>query len=103
MAEAELTTIARPYARAAFSFAVDQASTSGNGGLAEWSRMLALLASAIEQRAVREYLDDPVLTTAQGAQFLIELMGDELSDSGRNFVNVLAENGRMELLPNIAQ
>ena len=44
MAEAELATIARPYARAAFGFALDN-----EGGLAKWSRMLALLSAAMEE------------------------------------------------------
>ncbi len=97
MAEAELTTIARPYARAAFSQAVDDTD-----GLQKWSRMLALLSSAVQQPVVRTGLDNPRLTTDSEAAFLIDLLGDELDEKGRNFVHVLAEHGRTTLLPEIA-
>ena len=42
MAEAELATVARPYARAAFATALDEAD-----GLVSWSKMLALLSAAV--------------------------------------------------------
>jgi F-type H+-transporting ATPase subunit delta len=97
MAEAELTTIARPYARAAFSFAVD------SDGLAEWSKMLALLSAALDQAVIRAKLDDPVLTKEESASFLCSLLDAELNDNSRNFVGVLAEYDRIALLPNIAE
>lgn len=97
MAEAELTTIARPYARAAFSQALDEAS-----GLASWSRMLGLLAAAVTNHVVREALDNPRLTTEQESRLLLDIMGEELSEKGQNFVVVLAQYGRIALLPTIA-
>jgi len=98
MAESELSTIARPYARAAFSQALDEAS-----GLPSWSRMLGLLASAVQQKAVVDALDDPLLTTISEANLVIEIMGEELSDKGQNFIYVLAENGRLGLIPQISE
>lgn len=98
MAEAELTTVARPYARAAFAFALGQ-----EGGLAAWSRMLALLGAAAAAPVVRQALDNPNLTTEQEVGLLAGLMEADLSTEGRNFVAVLAENGRLSLLPNIAE
>jgi F-type H+-transporting ATPase subunit delta len=96
MAEAEITTIARPYARAAFSVALDDAS-----GLASWSRMLKLLSAAVSTGRVRQALGNPRLTTVQEASLLLEIMGEELSDKGKNFATVLAEYGRISLLPTI--
>ncbi|HIG42148.1 MAG: F0F1 ATP synthase subunit delta [bacterium] len=98
MAESELTTIARPYARAAFSQALDEAS-----GLANWSRMLGLLANVVQQPGVRSALDNPLLTTEDEAKLVIVVMGEELSPKGQNFVTVLAENGRISLMPKIAE
>ncbi|MCB1691630.1 MAG: F0F1 ATP synthase subunit delta [Pseudomonadales bacterium] len=98
MAEAELTTVARPYARAAFSRALDETD-----GLAKWSRMLALLSAALDAGIVQDALADPRLTTEQEAKLLIDILGDELSGEGSNFVMILAENGRTTLLPNIAE
>ena len=86
MAEAELSTIARPYARAAFSYALDQSE-----GLSQWSGMLALLAAAVNEPLVEEALDNPKLTTEDETALLLQLMGDDLSEHGRNFVGVLAE------------
>jgi F-type H+-transporting ATPase subunit delta len=97
MAEAELTTIARPYARAAFSYALDQAE-----GLGKWSRMLALLAAAIREPVVQKALDDPMLTTADETGLLLALMGDDITDEGRNFIAVLAEYDRLALIPTIS-
>ena len=98
MAEAELTTVARPYAKAAFGFAVEQ-----DGGLASWSRMLALLAATVSEQIVRERLDDPLATSEQGAAFIVELLDGELDPHARNFVRILAEYDRIDLLPNISE
>ena len=97
MAEAELATIARPYARAAFSYALDQES-----GLAAWSRMLQLLSAAVSEDVVRIALDNPLLSGEDEANLLINLLGDEISTEGRNFVNVLAGYDRVALIPEIA-
>lgn len=96
MAEAELSTIARPYARAAFSFALDQPD-----GLNQWSRMLAFLTAAATDPRVQEALDNPRLTTEDETALLVQLLGDDLSDDGQNFVGVLAENGRLSLIPTL--
>lgn len=97
MAEAELTTIARPYARAAFSEALNEAS-----GLETWSRMLSLLAATVSHSTVAGALDNPRLTTESEAALVIDVMGEELNDHGRNFVHVLAKYGRIFLSPEIS-
>ena len=98
MAEAELSTVARPYARAAFSFALDQ-----DGGLAHWSRMLQLLSAAVNESIVQAALDDPLLTMDDKTSFLFDLMGDDLSGQGRNFIGVLAEYDRLALIATVAE
>lgn len=98
MAEAELPTIARPYARAAFSRGLDQTD-----GLGSWSRMLSLLAAAVSEPKVEEALDNPTLTTEDETSLILQLMGDDLNQDGQNFVSVLAEYGRLALLPTIAE
>ncbi len=98
MAEAELSTVARPYARAAFSQALNEAS-----GLETWSRMLKMLAATVRQPAVAAVLDKPSMTTEQETQFLLELLGEELNQYGQNFVAVLSEYGRTSLLSEISE
>ncbi len=97
MAEAELTTVARPYARAAFSYGLDQTD-----GLSRWSRMLALLGAAADTDVLEAALDNPQLSHEQEAFMLIDLLADELDEGGKNFVKILAENGRLPLLPEIS-
>jgi F-type H+-transporting ATPase subunit delta len=94
---AELSTMARPYAKAAFEHAL-QASA-----LAEWSKMLLTAAAVASQAAVSEMLASPALTSEQQAQNFINICGDELNAGGENFIRILAENKRLSLLPLISE
>lgn len=95
---AELATLARPYARAAF----DAAREVGDDGLDRWSRMLAILAAVLEEDAVAEAVVSPERTPEGKAGMIIEVLGDDLDEQGRNLVRLLAENRRLELAPEIA-
>ena len=98
MAEAELATIARPYARAAFSCALDV-----DGGLQSWSRMLGLLAAVSSEPLMSASLDNPLLSAPDEAALLIDFLDEELDQAGRNFISVLADYDRIALLPSIAE
>lgn len=93
---AQLTTLARPYARAAFETAI------GDSSLKAWSAMLGLLAALTQDSRVAGFLSDPSRNTGTQAQTLIDLAGGELDAKGQNFVLVLAANKRLKLLPEIA-
>jgi F-type H+-transporting ATPase subunit delta len=97
MAEAELATIARPYARAVFSVALNSPE-----GLSAWSNRLNLLAGAASDEKLADQLDDPKLSSAEASSLLASLFAEELNDTARNFLSVLASNGRLMLLPTIA-
>lgn len=97
MAEAELTTIARPYARAAFSQALNEAS-----GLQTWSRMLAMMAATVQDETVTSALENPTLTREQEAAVLTDLLGEEVNESGKNFIAILADYSRLTLLPQVS-
>ena len=92
---AELTTLARPYAKAAFEFAF------ANKDLPAWSKMLALLGSVVQLEKLQKILRDPSLTATQQAEMLLSVVDDELNEGINNFVRILAENKRLELLPEI--
>ena len=94
---AELTTVARPYAKAAFQVALN------DNALDDWSRMLALAAGVSRQERVKLLLQAPVLTAEQVATSFIDICGDELNDKGKNFVRLLAENKRIALFAEIAR
>ena len=92
---AEPSTVARPYAEAAFKLA------DGSGSLAKWSDMLAGLAQVGDDARVRAAVSDPNLSDAKVAGLFISILS--LSGDGENFVRVLAENGRLDLLPQIRE
>ena len=92
---AEPTTVARPYAEAAFRLADD-----GNA-LGKWSEMLGMLAPVAEDARVRAAVADPNLSDAKAAGLFISILAGKLSGDAENFVRVLAENGRLGLLPEI--
>ena len=93
---AELTTLARPYAKAAFQSALDDSA------LDSWSAMLTTAAAVSSEQSVIGLLTDPALSTDSMADAFVGLLCDELSDKGQNFIRLLAENKRLILLPAIS-
>ena len=92
---AEPSTVARPYAEAAFKLA-DEASA-----LPRWSEMLAALALVAPDERVQAVIGDPMLSDAQVAGLFLSILAGRLNGEAENFVRVLAANGRLELLPEI--
>ncbi|MBT4211543.1 MAG: F0F1 ATP synthase subunit delta, partial [Porticoccaceae bacterium] len=69
---AELSTLARPYAKAAFEFAVDAKDLKG------WAQSLATAAAVTQQPAVVKLLGSPSSTAALQASTVIDICGDAL-------------------------
>ncbi len=92
---AEPSTIARPYAEAAFRLADAQ------GKLAEWSDALANLAAVAADGRIRAAVSDPNLPDAKVAGLFIGVLAGKLSGEAENFVRVLTENGRLGVLAEI--
>jgi len=92
---AEPSTVARPYAEAAFKLA------DASGSLAKWSEMISGLATVSQDARVRAAVGDPNLSDAKVAGLFISILS--LSGEGENFVRVLAETGRLGLLPRRAR
>jgi len=92
---AEPSTIARPYAEAAFKLADAQ------GKLADWSAALANLAAVAADARVRGAIGDPNLSDAKVAGLFISILAGKLTGEIENFVRVLAENGRLGVLTEI--
>lgn len=93
---AEAITVARPYAQAAFEFA------SAQHMLKDWSEMLSLLAAIADDAAMQELINSPHLTEVQLADLFIKVAGESIDEKCANFVRVLAANGRLLLMPDIA-
>lgn len=93
---AENLTIARPYAQAVFEIAKQDKSFD------VWSQSLEALSCAVSNE---QFLNMLLKATTQeaAAKMLVELLGDLLDQKGQNFVYVLGENNRFEVLPEIYQ
>ena len=92
---AELATIARPYAEAAFRIALE------SEGLDRWSDTLQLLDAAVSDEALASRLHDPNVSNEALEGVLLGALGERLDGPGRNFVQVLIQNGRLDLVREI--
>ncbi|WP_133408511.1 F0F1 ATP synthase subunit delta [Parashewanella tropica] len=93
---AELTTIARPYAKAAFDYAVEQSAVDA------WAEMLEFAAQVASHEDVAPTLKG-ALAPQKLAEFFNGICGDQLNAHGQNLIKVMAENGRLEVLPAVAE
>jgi|SRR5665213_2597733 len=93
---ADKTTIARPYAKAAF------AEARADSMLGAWSEALHTAATVVDDPRVHSLLDDPHVTTEQLSKLVLDIAGAALGEHGRNFVQALAEARRLNCLPQIA-
>lgn len=92
---AELTTVARPYAKAVFQFA------SETNSLPQWLEMLNVAAQVASNERMRSVLSQPQLTAEQKALSFASVCGESLDDSGKNLIAQLADNKRLQALPAI--
>ena len=91
---AENVTIARPYADAAFELA------RGAGALGPWSDALDRLAAVAADPDMLACFSDPKLSADQINKLVLEVSGT-LSAEQQNFVRVLVESERLQVLPEI--
>jgi F-type H+-transporting ATPase subunit delta len=92
---AELATVARPYAEALFRVAQ-------SGDMAAWSAITSELGQVGANSDVQAFAGNPNVTAAQLADTIASLVKSPLNAEAKNFVAMLAENGRVTLLPEIA-
>ncbi len=92
---AEAITIARPYANAVFAIAQEK------NELKAWSDLLALLAQAVLEPEVQSIITSPAVSDEQVITLLADVAGELMTDEGRHFLAVLAENKRLQLLVDI--
>jgi len=91
----ELTTVARPYARAAFEFAVE------NNCIDSWTAMLQFSAEVAANPAMDELLSSGK-TASELVNLFLNVCEGQLDESGLNFIKVMAENGRLSVLSSVA-
>lgn len=93
---AEISTIARPYATAAFKLAKEHKA------LAKWSEMLSLAAAVSKDAQVSAYISDPKVVSSDLEAAFLKVCGDKLNTHGQNMIKTLVEYGRLSILPAIS-
>lgn len=91
----ELTTVARPYAKAAFDFAVEK------DAIAKWQEMLTFAGAVAANEDMHQLLSGAIAADTL-ADIFNNVCGEQLDEHGQNLVKVLAENKRLAALPEIS-
>ena len=90
-----LTTLARPYAKAAFEMA-----RAGND-LAGWDDMLTLAGAIAAEESVAGLLESPHVGATRVVTLLADIGGERFTEKFRDFISVMGSNNRLPLLPEI--
>jgi F-type H+-transporting ATPase subunit delta len=94
---AELTTVARPYAEAAFRAGVEAKNVTVYG------EKLKLFGAAAANRDAASLLSNPKVSAAEKAELLFSVAGGDIPEVLKNLANTLVENQRATLLPFISE
>ncbi len=92
---AELSTIARPYAVAAYKLGREQKA------LGKWSEMLSFATAVANDAQIKAYIQDPKVVSSDLQATFLKACGDNLNENGQNLIKVLVEYGRLSILPEI--
>jgi F-type H+-transporting ATPase subunit delta len=93
---AELSTIARPYAEAAFRTAKEAKA------LPAWNDLLAEMAAVADRPEMRALILDPKITGDQLYGVFAGVLKSPIDQKGQNFLRLLIENSRVDALPEVA-
>ena len=93
---ADFTTAARPYARAIYQLA-EQSSSVEN-----WGDVLALLAAVTSDDLMIAIIDNPQMSSEKKAEQLIKVVEDKVNQQQQNLIKLMAENGRLKTMPDVA-
>lgn len=92
----EFVTVARSYAKAAFNFSVEQQSVE------LWQKMLTFVTAVTRNEQISELLSGTVAPETLFKVF-IAICDEKLDKYGQNFIHIMAENGRLLILPTVLQ
>jgi len=92
----DLTTIARPYAKAAFDFAVEA------NAIESWLEQLTFAAQVSQDDTIQTYLSGGV-SVEQAKTLFLNVCGEQVNSKGQNFIKLLAENHRLLALPQVLE
>jgi F-type H+-transporting ATPase subunit delta len=94
---AEISTIARPYAVAAYKLGKEQKA------LAKWSEMLGFATQVASDAKMQAYINDPNVVADDLQATFLKVCGNKLNENAQNLIKVLVEYGRLSVLPAISE
>lgn len=68
-----------------------------------FSEVLSAVAGAFEDDSVAEMLTSPLVTAEQKRSFVLDSLGEGSDVKLQNFIKIIGENGRLDLLPIVAK
>lgn len=92
----ELSTVARPYAKAVFDLA-DQ-----DQNYDKWSEVLSLLTAIVEDDAMQDLVENPFVDKAKLSELIKGVCGDRVDEQAHNLLDTLIDNGRLNAISDIA-
>ena len=93
---AELATLARPYAEALFQVAQ-------KGDLTQARDQLVALAAVAANPQLRQFADAPKAGAAEVFDVITSVVKIPLSEASKNLLRTVIDNGRLSVMPEIAQ
>jgi F-type H+-transporting ATPase subunit delta len=93
---ANLSSIARPYARAAFECAHEK------GQLLQWKAFLEAASCAAREPSIVKWLASPSLSSAKLFDLFHDVLAPLMDTERKNFLLLLVQNKRLMALPEIA-
>jgi F-type H+-transporting ATPase subunit delta len=93
---AELSTLARPYAEAAFKRAKETTS------VAKWSEDLQFLSAVAQDQGLRDIVNNPRVGKDKVTELLTDISAEQITAEAGNLLKLLIVNGKLSLLPEIS-
>lgn len=93
---AEKLTIARPYAKAAYQYAREENQTM------QWLSFLQQMVAVVTNSEFSQMKGNPKIKKDQFLNILESVFKSPFSDTQRNFIKILQDNGRISVVPEIA-
>jgi len=94
---ADNASIARPYAKAVFDLAQE------TGSFEAWTSALDNLTVISNDESFSTMVNAPRVSDSEISDLLVYLAKESLPDGGTNLINLLVQNDRLDVLPDIGQ
>ncbi|KEI34944.1 ATP synthase delta chain [Francisella sp. W12-1067] len=90
---ADLSVIAKPYAKAAFEFANENSLSQ------EWSMLLKTFSKLVQDDSMQSIITSPIFSQSE----IVEVLKSQLNENFYNFLTLIAQNKKLMVLPLISE